>query len=124
MDAYLPMPVAALYVDRLGPYPKLLGAENCWDESRDATTYPGPGPVILHPPCGPWGRLRHLCKYQRRELAEYALVQLGTHVVTSSVRGTDLLVKASSQIKRRTPELFARWLISLAHLNGCSSERP
>lgn len=50
--------VAALYVDRLGPYPKLV--EHWWDEARDARTYAGPWPVVAHPPCGPWPSLRHL----------------------------------------------------------------
>ena len=52
----------ALYVDRLGPYPKLV--EQWYDESRDARTYAGPLPVVAHPPCGPYGRLRHLSKNQ------------------------------------------------------------
>jgi hypothetical protein len=51
---------AALYVDvRRGPY-AALGVE-CWGEAEDATRYPGPGPVIAHPPCGPWSRLAHMC---------------------------------------------------------------
>ena len=51
---------AALYVDvSRGPY-VALGVD-AWGEERDATTYPGPGPVIAHPPCGPWSRLRHMC---------------------------------------------------------------
>lgn len=52
--------VAALYVDPRGPYPKLV--EHWWDEARDARTYAGPWPVVAHPPCGPWGNLRHLSK--------------------------------------------------------------
>lgn len=46
--------VDALFIDPKGPYPELLGPEHCWDETRDALTYDGPGPVIVHPPCGRW----------------------------------------------------------------------
>jgi hypothetical protein len=50
--------VVALYVDPRGPYPGLL--EEWYDETRDARTYAGPWPVVAHPPCGPWGALRHM----------------------------------------------------------------
>lgn len=36
---------------------KSLGLD-CYDEERDATTFHGEGPVIAHPPCRTWGRLR------------------------------------------------------------------
>lgn len=52
--------VDALYVDAKGIYPRLLGAEHCWDEARDARTYAGPGPVVAHPPCGRWCGLAKL----------------------------------------------------------------
>lgn len=55
-----PLSVAALYIDPRGPYPELLGSEWCWDEERDARNYTGPHPVVAHPPCRHWGRLRHL----------------------------------------------------------------
>lgn len=69
--------IAALYVDPGGPYPKMPGVE-CWDEQRDARRYPGPHPVVAHPPCGPWSRLRTFCRHQPRELAPLAVRQVRT----------------------------------------------
>jgi hypothetical protein len=54
------MTVAALYIDPRGPYPALLGTENCWDAKRDARTYAGPWPIVAHPACGPWGYLKYI----------------------------------------------------------------
>lgn len=63
--------VVALFVDPRGPYPKLV--EEFYDERRDARTYAGDLPVVAHPPCGPWGPMRHLCRNQDRSLAPHAL---------------------------------------------------
>lgn len=54
--------VAVLYCDKKGPYPGLV--REWYDEARDARTYAGPWPVVAHPPCGPWGRLRQFCTKQ------------------------------------------------------------
>lgn len=37
-----------------------------WDTTRDANLYDGDGPIIAHPPCGPWGKLAHLSTEDRR----------------------------------------------------------
>lgn len=66
--------VAALYVDRLGPYPKLV--EHWWDEQRDARTYAGPWPVVAHPPCGPWSSFRHMYRGDEHDLAPAAVEQV------------------------------------------------
>lgn len=68
--------VAALYIDPRGPYPALLGPELCWDEERDARLYDGPLPVVAHPPCGPWGKLRHLYRGSEHDCAPRAVEQV------------------------------------------------
>jgi hypothetical protein len=69
--------VQALYVDPArGPYAALLGAENCWGVERDAKMYGGPGPVVAHPPCGPWGKLRWNCRHQDPTCGPVAVAQV------------------------------------------------
>lgn len=69
------MQVAALYTDRLGPYP-LMPDVDAWDLARDATKYEGPYPVVAHPPCGPWGRLAHMSRHDDPKLALRAVEQV------------------------------------------------
>jgi hypothetical protein len=54
----VPTVVAALYVETGGCYFGLQDVDP-WDEARDARTYPGPHPVVAHPPCQRWGRFWH-----------------------------------------------------------------
>lgn len=67
--------VAALYIDPGGPYPSMPGVD-AWDAKRDARLYDGPHPVVAHPPCGPWGRLRHLYSGGEWACAALALAQV------------------------------------------------
>lgn len=48
--------IAALYVKTGGSYYGLEDVDP-WDEVRDARLYPGPHPVVAHPPCQRWGKL-------------------------------------------------------------------
>ena len=51
--------IAALFVDPKGCYAGLDNVDP-WDEARDARQYPGPHPVVAHPPCSRWCRLAGL----------------------------------------------------------------
>lgn len=53
--------VAALFVYVDGPYASEPDVE-LWDEAKDARLYPGPHPVVAHPPCARWGAMRHLVR--------------------------------------------------------------
>jgi len=50
--------IAALFVEKGGTYYQLENVDQ-WDEKRDARLYPGPYPVVAHPPCQRWGRFWH-----------------------------------------------------------------
>jgi len=52
-----PIKIAALFCSEDSVYHDLL--EDVYTETRDAHTYRGPYPIIAHPPCGPWGKLRY-----------------------------------------------------------------
>ena len=71
--------VAALYClpDARCVYRSMPGVE-VWDEARDARRFSGGMPVVAHPPCGPWGRMRQFCKGGDglRELAPLAVEQV------------------------------------------------
>ncbi|TIM42882.1 MAG: hypothetical protein E5Y55_20920 [Mesorhizobium sp.] len=64
---------AVLYAKRGSVYNDL--AVDVWDEARDARLYPGPFPVIAHPPCRSWGRFAQWAKPadHERDLAFHAL---------------------------------------------------
>jgi hypothetical protein len=50
--------IAALFVETDGVYFGMSGVDP-WDQARDARSYPGPFPVVAHPPCQRWGKFWH-----------------------------------------------------------------
>ncbi len=66
--------VTVLYVDPAGPYPGLV--RDWYDVTRDGKTYDGPNPVVAHPPCGPWGALKHLNRFQDPDCGPRAVEQV------------------------------------------------
>ena len=66
--------VAVLFARADSVYKTLPDCE-VYDIGRDARTYDGPWPVVAHPPCRAWGRLRHMAKPRpdERNLARLAV---------------------------------------------------
>lgn len=73
VGAHLPT-VAVLYARADSIY-KLLQGTDVYDIERDARTYDGPWPVVAHPPCRAWGRLRAFAspRPDERNLARLAV---------------------------------------------------
>lgn len=69
--------VAALFVRQDSIYKQMSGVD-CWDIDRDARLWPGGCPVVAHPPCRAWGRLRQFAKPREgeKELAEIAIAHV------------------------------------------------
>lgn len=66
--------IAALYVQAGGVYAARPGVD-AWCSQRDARGYPGPYPVVAHPPCRAWGKYAYKSKHtsEERDLALHAL---------------------------------------------------
>ena len=66
--------VAVLFAREDSTYKTLPQCE-VYDMARDARTYDGPWPVVAHPPCRSWGRLRAFAKPRadERNLARLAV---------------------------------------------------
>lgn len=69
--------VAVLFARADSVY-KTLPDCDVWDAERDARRWPGGCPVVAHPPCRAWGRLRQFAKPREdeRDLAVFAVEQV------------------------------------------------
>jgi len=67
-------PVVVLFARSNSIYKTLEGCD-VWDIARDARNWQGGSPVVAHPPCRAWGRLRHFAKPRpdEKQLALWAV---------------------------------------------------
>lgn len=67
-------PVAVLFARGDSIYKTMPGCD-VWDIERDARQYRGGMPIVAHPPCRAWGRLRHFANPRpgERELALWSV---------------------------------------------------
>lgn len=71
--------IAVLFARADSVYKTIPGLD-VYDIERDARTWPGGCPVIAHPPCRAWGRLRHMAspRPDEKDLARWAVRQVRT----------------------------------------------
>ena len=69
------MQTVAVLFARADSIYKTLGGTDVYDMERDARIYDGPHPVVAHPPCRAWGRLRTFAnpRPDERNLARLAV---------------------------------------------------
>lgn len=69
--------VAVLFARADSVYKRMEGCD-VWDAERDALRWPGGSPVVAHPPCRAWGRLRQfsLATSAEKVLAPWAVDQV------------------------------------------------
>ena len=69
--------VAVLFARSDSIYKALPGCD-VYDIERDARRWPGGAPVVAHPPCRAWGRLRAFAKprHDEKDLARWAVAQV------------------------------------------------
>lgn len=71
--------IAALFVSRRSIYQHLPGVD-CFDRVRDARQFAGGKPVVAHPPCRCWSKLRHQVRLDANATA--AEMELGKWAVS------------------------------------------
>lgn len=107
--------VAALFVRADSVYKSLPGVE-AWDMERDARSWPGGTPLVAHPPCRAWGRLRQFAKPRddEKDLARFAVANIRKwggvleHPAESSLWGDQLL-----PFPGRAPDQYGGWTMAL-----------
>lgn len=62
------MTVAILFARADSIYKAMPGCD-VWDIERDARRWPGGAPIVAHPPCRAWGRMRHFARPREDERA-------------------------------------------------------
>ena len=69
--------IAVLFARADSVYKTLPGCD-VWDAERDARKWPGGVPLVAHPPCRAWGRLRHMAnpRAEEKDLARFAVAKI------------------------------------------------
>jgi hypothetical protein len=103
--------IAVLFARADSVYKTLPGTD-VWDIERDARRWPGGAPVVAHPPCRAWGKLRQFAKPREdeRPLAPWAVLQVqGNGGVLEHPAESTLWAFCGLPTPGRAPDRFGGW---------------
>lgn len=105
--------VAVLFARRDSVYKALAGVD-AWDEDRDARRWPGGAPVVAHPPCRLWAKLRQFAKASDPEMERGLAVQAVERVrrwggVLEHPRESTLWARCGLPTPGRAPDQHGGW---------------
>ena len=112
--------VTALFVRVDSCYKSMEGVD-CFDIERDARTWPGGCPVVAHPPCRAWGRLRQFAKPRddEKSLAITALAHVRKYGgVLEHPSESSLWADQGMPRPGRAPDDFGGWSMEIQQFHG------
>lgn len=119
------MTVAVLFARADSVYKTLPDVE-VYDIERDARTYDGPWPVVAHPPCRAWGRLRTFARPRpdERNLARLAVSLIREFGGVLEHPGGSTLWVAQKLPEPQEQDVFGGWTLPITqHAWGHRAEK-
>lgn len=106
--------VAVLFARADSVYKTLANAD-VWDIERDARKWAGGSPVVAHPPCRAWGRLRQFARPRKgeRQLAIWAVRQVRKWGGVLEHPAGSLLWKKAGLPAPGTRDRFGGWTLPI-----------
>jgi hypothetical protein len=108
-----PAPVAVLFARANSIYKTIPGCD-VWDKERDARNWPGGCPVVAHPPCRAWSRLRHFAKPEpgEKDLGVWAAGQVRRYGGVLEHPARSLLWLAAGLPRPGRRDRFGGWTLA------------
>ena len=119
------MTVAVLFARADSHYKSLPGLD-VWDEARDARRWPGGAPLVAHPPCRLWGKLRQFAKSTDPQMERQLAIDAISHLwrfggVLEHPAGSTLWAHMGLPRPGRAPDSFGGWT---AQVRQCDWGHP